>query len=835
MQVRERLILIGPNRRSERTVIEQQILFSDAELESLGPRMPGLVERLVVNLNALAVPMDGWPSRARIGKDGVLGSLARLFTDTALLVQQSAGHRVNEQGYMLDGAGQGVWAWFEYEHDEVGVQSSILALRLLAESGPALRLLDDEPEFEGDLFSVYQNFLDFARPLVLPLDAEAIACAAHDMDIPCVKLERIPYAGVQGRFRIRPNGLLMLGHCRYQSVVDGTLCITRNDGLLPLLRDREALRQRLKSVELPWPHRDDSEGNCVVTRRAIRAAERIGYPVVVKPGTRGNGKGITLNVANAEEIREAVERARNASTQVTVEAMVPGKTYRILVGNHQVLGVIEGDRKPPSIDMHESMLALAERVSVHLNSGLLAITIVTPDPSRPLGETGGAVVDVDLAPELDSLVSTDSALLRRAATAFLRWMYPEGLNARIPIVAVTGTNGKTTTCRMIARIMQMAGRNTGMVCSGGVYVGEEFQATMSDIGHGVDHRIFEYPNVDFAILEEFFGRIARQGFSFSWCDIAVCTNVTDDHLGRLGVHTLEQMAALKAALPARARDAVVLNADDRYCMQMAHATTARKTCLVSCQQDKVQLQGRLQQTDCFVVLEKVDGADWIVIYNREVRKPLIAVNDIPATFSGAAAHNTANAMHAAAACYLSGASIEKISAALANFESDVETNPCRLNVVDRLPFRIIVDYAHNADGFRKLSAFIDKQQVKGRKIVMLNVPGDRRDQDIIAAGRELAGHFDHYVCRNYVDLRGRKAEEVPRMLKAGLIDGGAPAEEITIVEEPIEAVQFSLEMARPGDLLVLLLGENDFDDSWALVNTFQPDYPDSTISSAPTK
>jgi len=819
MNVGGDLLLIGPNRRSDRTMIERQIELTDFEIETVSARLMQLLDSVVSSLKALAVESSEFLSPHSIESDDVLGSFAQLCTGTALALQCSAGHRVHERGYSLDSAGQGVWSWFEYEHDEVGEQALQLTLRLLSDLEPGLDWASGAADANEKFSGLYERFLKFSRPLALPLDAEAIMTAAQRLDVPYFKLERAPYSGVRGKFRIRQNGLLRLGHCGHQQLVDGTFCVSRNKDLAPLLLDREALRQKLLKLQVALPARDAEAGNCIVSRRALRAADRIGYPVVVKPGTRAAGKGVTLDVRNAEEVRAAVERARPFSSHVTVEAMVSGESFRLLAANHAVLGVIHAGKELALGAVHETTLQLASRISRHLNSGMLVLDIVTMDPGRPLAETGGAVVDVDLAPELDALLPAGSSLLGQAAEAFIRWLYPAGSASRVPIAAVTGTNGKTTTCRMIARIMQVSGRHTGMVCSDGIYIDEKFEATRGDIGYGAHHSIFECPSVDFVVLEEYFGRIARLGFSFHWCNVAVCTNVTEDHLGRIGVHALEEMAEIKFALPKRARDAVVLNADDLCCRQMAARATSRKICLVSCEQSVQQLEMIRGNACCFCVVEELDGRNWIVIYDTGVRRPLIAVEDVPATFSGAAMHNTSNAMHAAAACYLSGASIEEIASGLATFIMGFESTPARLNVYDGLPFRVIVDYAHNADGFRRLSAFIDKQQVAGRKIIMMSMAGDRRDRDIMAAMAKLAGHFDHYVCRSYVDLRGRPAEDVPRLLKAGLLEAGVPESAISTVPNAIEAVLFSLNLATEGDLLVLLSG-NEIATIWSLLRSF---------------
>jgi cyanophycin synthetase len=177
-------------------------------------------------------------------------------------------------------------------------------------------------------------------------------------------------------------------------------------------------------------------------------------------------------------------------------------------------------------------------------------------------------------------------------------------------------------------------------------------------------------------------------------------------------------------------------------------------------------------------------------------------------------------MHAAAACYLSGTGLDEISSGLASFKMGFETTPGRLNIYDGLPFRVIMDYAHNADGFRQLCEFIDKQKVAGRKIIMVAMSGDRQDEAIMAAVSELAGHFDHFVCRSYPDRRGRAVGEVGALLKAGLLQAGVPTAAIDTLSEPSEAIRFSLNLAVEGDLLILQSGSTEFASIWAEINSY---------------
>jgi len=448
---------------------------------------------------------------------------------------------------------------------------------------------------------------------------------------------------------------------------------------------------------------------------------------------------------------------------------------------------------------------------------MMALDVVTTDIGRPLDETGGAIVDADFAPEIDQLLPQSSALATRAAEAFVRWLYPTGSTSRIPVVAVTGTNGKTTTCHMISRIMKVFGHHTGKVCTSGIYIDEQF---IESGNSGAHHYLFEKPGIDFVVLEEYFGRIARAGFPFSRTDVAVCTNVTKDHLGRIGIHTLEEMTELKRAVMVRARDGVVLNADDANCLAMLPHLTARKTCLVSSKLDMQQIKPLCSTASSFCVLEQIDERSWIVIHDEGNIHPLIAVDDIPATFSGQARHNTCNAMSAAAACFLSGADVISINEGLSSFEMGFRSTPGRLNIYDDLPFQVIMDFAHNEDSFHQLCKYIDQQEVAGKKIVMMSVSGDRQDDDVIAAAAEMAGYFDHYICRNYPDKRGRPLESIPDLSKEGLLQGGVEEHAISMVTDASEAIQISLDLADKGDLLVLLVSETEIDSIWEQVTSF---------------
>ncbi|MSQ98505.1 MAG: hypothetical protein EXR85_04300 [Xanthomonadales bacterium] len=242
MEIREKLLLLGPNRRCEQTVFEQQFVLAPAELEALAVRLPLMCAQLI---KVPPFSSGGFTERiqpAFTGDGQALGALAIVFSAMALALQEFAGHSVRQHGYALDSAGNGVWVWFEYEHPEVADQASELALRWLAELEPALTLPVHDDSRNADRATQYREFLALAKELVLPRDTAAIIAAARRLDVPCQKLEREPFIAPERKFRVRRNGMLKLGHCAHQHIIDGTFSLSRNAHLAPLLRDRVALR-----------------------------------------------------------------------------------------------------------------------------------------------------------------------------------------------------------------------------------------------------------------------------------------------------------------------------------------------------------------------------------------------------------------------------------------------------------------------------------------------------------------------------------------------------------------------------------------------------------------
>ena len=270
-----------------------------------------------------------------------------------------------------------------------------------------------------------------------------------------------------------------------------------------------------------------------------------------------------------------------------------------------------------------------------------------------------------------------------------------------------------------------------------------------------------------------------------------------------------------------ARDTAVLNADDPLCLRMADYTEAKHVCYVTMNPQHPLVREHITAGGRGVVLEQGIKGQMITIYDHGAHIPLLWTHLIPATLEGRAIHNVQNAMFAAAMAFSMGVKLEDIRHGLRTFQTSFFQAPGRMNVYDEHPFKVIVDYGHNAPAVELMAQLARKLDVTGRRIVVLAAPGDRRDQDIADTARAAAGSFDHYICRRDDRPRGRGPDEVPRMLRDALIGKGVPPAAIEMIPDEQEAHQRALSLAEPGDLVLLFA--DALTRTWKQVINFKPD------------
>lgn len=833
MRLIEDLLLYGPNRRSEHTIVEIWLQAAPGDAAAIVRSRARLAERLARFFSDAGAAMD--PNRLREAAEGPepLECFARLVSECALALQRAAGHRVGFQAFGTAADPGKFWLAVEHEHGETGLLACALALDATVGciEGLELEPAPDDEDAGLALADRAVRFIEQARPHVLPRETQAIIDAAARLDIPCVKLDREPYEGVSGPFRVRPNGLLKLGQGCRQRVLDGSFAIDSPGQAAALLFDRAAVCRALDVIGIPRPPHDPAAPVVDSVRAALRSAEQVGYPVVLRPrrAWRSPPPSAPVPVRNAGELLTAAEAALRDGSGAIVEAWAPGSPCVILVAGGEIVGALlqqEGGTTAEVSRMldprtREHALEAARQLGV----GLLTLTVVSPDLSRPLEEAGVAV-DLDVAPALDALLPEQGAfapgeLMAQAAERLVRFLFPAGTPARIPLAVVTGTNGKTTTSALIARMLKQAGYFTGRASTTGVYL-DELQIEQGDLAGGSGHhRVLESKEVQAAVLETARGGVTSEGLMFDACDVAVCTNVSADHLGLRGVETVGDMAELKEMIVQHARNAIVLNADNAHSLGMLPRVAPRQAWLVSARETAAELRRRHGEAVGLCTVERVDQREWIVIDAGKRREPVLPIDDVPMTFGGRLRFNVSNALQAVAAAVALEVPEAAIERVLRDFRTDFESSPGRLNFYEELPFTVLFDYVHNPDGHRQVADFVRELDVRGRRILHFSASATWSDEDIREQGRTVAGDYDLYLCRDYPMRFDRQPGEVGALLREGLLEAGVePSAAVHLLGETTETLAEGLAMCRPGDLLLFACSTARMQEEWNVIRSW---------------
>ncbi len=430
------------------------------------------------------------------------------------------------------------------------------------------------------------------------------------------------------------------------------------------------------------------------------------------------------------------------------------------------------------------------------------IDIVCEDIARPLAAQQGGVIEVNAAPGIRMHQYPSRGTPRDAGGAIVEAMFG-GDDGRIPLVAVTGTNGKTTTTLLIAHAARLAGLRTGVTTTEGIFIEGRMTVKGDCTGYRSARSVLATPEVDFAVLETARGGILKRGLGFDRCDVAVVLNVSADHLGLEGVETVEDMAKVKAVVARSASRALVLNAEDDLCVAMAAPLSAGLEILYfALDAENPVLVRHLERGGRAAYLHD----NWLVLASGLRHEALLDVREMPVSLGGRARHNIANALAAACALAATGFGHPEIASGLLGFVSDSRNNPLRTNLFDVDGVTVIVDYAHNRAAYAAL-AETARALTPGRVVAVVAAPGDRRDADLAEIGRTCAGGFDELVVYES-ENRGRGSGEVASLLARGARRGRIAADLLHIELDVHRAIRRGLALCAKGDVLVFGCGSS---------------------------
>ena len=545
----------------------------------------------------------------------------------------------------------------------------------------------------------------------------------------------------------------------------------------------------------------------VINNRLVAAAKRTPAHVI------GDGE------STVEQLIDRVNRDprrgyghENVLTQITVNDLT--KTI-IEDAGYTLNSVLEKDKRLVLKDtanlstggtaedvtdiVHPANVSMAERISKIIDLDIAGIDIMTSDISRPLTETGGAVLEVNAGPGFRMHLSPTTGLPRNVAAPVIDKLFPnQNDTGRIPIIAITGTNGKTTTSRLTAHIAKMKGYRVGYTTSDGVYIQNRLLMQGDCTGPASAEFVLKDPTVNFAVLECARGGLLRAGLGFKKCDVGIVTNVAPDHLGLKGINTVEQLARVKAVIPETVKPDgyAILNADDDLVYDMRRGISCNLA-LFSMDEDNPRIKALQRLNGITAVYEN----GFVTICRGQWKMRIMPAENIPLTYGGKAKFMIQNVLAAVLAAHIQGISIEDIKAALETFSPSASQTPGRLNLFKFNNYSILLDYAHNAAGMRALQKFTDELECS-KKVGIIAGIGDRREEDNNEIGSVAADMFDEIIIRQDKHLRGKTEEELIKMLQDGIKKKNENIK-TTVIPSERDAIIHAVENAEKDTLIVL--------------------------------
>ena len=891
MKILDRNVYVGPSHYAHFPVIRLEVDLGALEawptmrlgfgfIDALVERLPGLKE------HGCSYGEPGGFIRRMTEDEGTW--LGHVFEHVVIEMQNTAGVHVTF-GKTRSAGRDGVYdVAFEYEQEDVGIEAADLSLDLIHSLLPdALKPDEFDPSFDWD--ARRDTFIRYAQRRALGPSTASIVHAAEKRGIPWIRLNeqsliQLGYGVHQQRIQATVTGRTSHIAVELAGDKEETNKILANLGLpVPkqrLVQTAERAIQAADRIGRPVvlkPYNGNHGRGVSINlstndevREAFARAQEHSRSVIVESYITGHDHRMVVIDGELVAVSKREPGHVVGDGEHTIEELVAivNSDPRRGIGHEKVLTRIELDDQANTLltklgytaqtvpakdevvylrltanlstggtarDMtdlvHPDNAEMAVRAIKAIGLDIGGVDFLTPDITQSYKEIGGAICEINAAPGFRMHMAPSDGRPRDVAGKTIDMLFPAGRPSNIPIAAITGTNGKTTTSRMLAHIHKLSGKRVGLTTTDGVYIDGQRTVVGDMTGPTAARIVLSDPMVDVAVLETARGGLLRAGMATRHVDVGAVINVQADHLGQKGIETLEQLAEIKRTVVEIARDTAVLNADDPHTLRMAAYTEAKHVCYVTLNPDHELVREHIRAGGRAIGLENGINGSMITIYDHGAHIPLLWTHLIPATIEGKALHNVQNAMFAAAMAFAMGVRLEDIRHGLRTFDTSFFQAPGRLNVYDSHPFRVLFDYGHNADAIAQLCQLANRLDVKGRRICVLAAPGDRRDQDITAIGDvAAAAMFDHYICRRDDSRRGRGDDEVPKMLEAALLSHGIGGDRVSVIVDEQAAIDAALHMAAPGDLVLIFA--DALARGWKQIVHFKPNIDGTSLASA---
>ncbi|WP_057912332.1 cyanophycin synthetase [Peribacillus muralis] len=849
--------LKGPNYFAYTPTICIELDLEELE-EKPSDTIPGFNERLLKTLPNLGSHTcskgyrGGFAERLRQGT-----WMGHILEHMAIELQNLAGINViRGKTIMMEKKGH-YQVTFDYQEPESGLQA-FLAAKEIAES-----ILNDEKDTNVQFY--VKQIEDLYYKNKLGPSTEAIFKAAQEENIPVE--------------RIGDDSLLRLGTGSRQKYVQATISSQTSNIAVENACDKSLTKSILKGCGLPVPDGEIAHS----IEEIFETADRLGFPLVIKPYNGRQGQGVITHIKNKDELFNVTNCLEAYVEKFIVERHFEGHDYRLLIVNGELIATSlrlppyvigngtdtirrliekenlnplrgDGHEKPMSkiplthtvtcylektnqtlaaipkqgelvqvagnanlstggkaIDVTEQVhptvkkMAIAAAKAIGLD--IAGIDFICEDISMPLDLSQTAIIEVNAAPGIRMHHYPSEGKKRDVGKAIIDYLFPSREGAAIPIIAVTGTNGKTTTTRMIHYFLSNDKTTVGMTNSDGVYIGEEILDQGDCSGPISARMVLAHPEVDVAVLETARGGILREGLAFRQCDVGIITNVSGDHLGCDGMDTMDDLVKLKRLIAEVVLDKgyCILNADDPLVAAMG-AYTDGEVIYTSTDPNQPLVKEAIKSGQ---KIWFVNEQGMIFHSSAGVIQPFMDCSLIPITISGMARHNIANLLQALAAAHTQGRSMEELRKKAVTFMPDTNLSKGRFNLKKLNERTIIIDYAHNEAGLKAIFETVSAYN-RNRLITVLAGPGDRVNEELIRLAKVAAVHSDLFIIKEDDDLRGRKPVEVAELLQEAAVEAGLHKDRTRIVLNELDAFVSAWETSRPGDLLLFFYTDFDY-------------------------